>query len=252
MSNFDIEKDLADHNKGVVELGIKGDHRVKDYCKKVFNKKDIFSVPNILCYVRILIAVIYLVIYLYPTDFVTGENVHTGNNLFNSTLCGLLILSAGFTDFVDGFIARKFKLQSHLGKIIDPFADKLLQLMIGIGFTVSVCNYHVGWNNFYLFPIMLGIFILKEGTLFFANIFFFSKDTELNGATWYGKFTTFFFYVNMGFLVIFYKWIYYDKLFYVLDIMVALNIFFISIAYILYWINFIKIGKSIKKKNIQK
>ena len=38
----------------------------------------------------------------------------------------ILILSmAAFTDFLDGWVARKFNQISMLGKILDPIADKL-------------------------------------------------------------------------------------------------------------------------------
>jgi phosphatidylglycerophosphate synthase len=42
-----------------------------------------------------------------------------------------LFAYAGITDLVDGWIARKYKLQTVVGTIIDPMADKLL-MTIGV------------------------------------------------------------------------------------------------------------------------
>lgn len=39
-----------------------------------------------------------------------------------------LFLACGLTDVLDGFIARRFRLTTHLGAILDPLADKLLIL----------------------------------------------------------------------------------------------------------------------------
>ena len=41
-------------------------------------------------------------------------------------LAFLLFLIAGITDWLDGYLARKLDVQSHLGRILDPVADKVL------------------------------------------------------------------------------------------------------------------------------
>ena len=38
----------------------------------------------------------------------------------------LLFLVAGISDALDGWIAKQFSLQSRLGSILDPVADKVL------------------------------------------------------------------------------------------------------------------------------
>ena len=44
---------------------------------------------------------------------------------------------ASFTDFLDGFIARKYGLISNMGKILDPVGDKLMTLAVLTCITVD-------------------------------------------------------------------------------------------------------------------
>lgn len=45
---------------------------------------------------------------------------------FPSAVAGLIFLVASITDYFDGFIARRFKLESSFGRFLDPIADKVL------------------------------------------------------------------------------------------------------------------------------
>lgn len=242
-------EDLIDLN---LDENLSFNKKFNSYAKRVFNKRDIFLFPNILCYFRILVAIVYLIIYLWPYDFVSGQLLDDSNFLFNSTLCGLLLLVCGYTDFVDGFIARKFNMQSHLGKIFDPLADKLLQLAIGIGFAIKVAYFHEGWDAFYIVYIMFAIFIIKEATLFFFNLYFISKNTELKGPIFFGKATTFIFYVDMGLLVVFYHYFLSLDLYWIITLMVSVPLILFSITYITYFFEFASLKKKIKlKKEIE-
>ncbi len=72
-----------------------------------------FNVPNILTLLRILLVPILVVVLL--TEFDSKELVGLG-----------LFLFAALTDFLDGFIARRWGLVTRLGKLLDPAADKIL------------------------------------------------------------------------------------------------------------------------------
>lgn len=68
------------------------------------------TIPNFLTLVRILAVPFFAIAFWY------GERVEA---------C-LIFAAAGFTDLLDGFIARTFNQRSALGAILDPVADKLL------------------------------------------------------------------------------------------------------------------------------
>ena len=81
-------------------------------------KKDLFTIPNLLCYFRILLVPAFLYVFLNAA------------NREDYLFAAGIILIGGITDFLDGFIARKFNMITQLGKLIDPVADKLMQLAI--------------------------------------------------------------------------------------------------------------------------
>lgn len=93
-----------------------------------FSKKDLFTIPNILTYIRLLCVPVFIgVMIAYCIDKTATAYLWAGFGLF---------VFASATDIADGYIARRFNLISDIGKVLDPVADKLLQgfavLMLGI------------------------------------------------------------------------------------------------------------------------
>ena len=79
-----------------------------------FELGDLIKIPNILCYLRILMVPLFLHIYFTaerPQDFY---------------LATLVVMLSGLTDFFDGQIARRCNMITDLGRIIDPLADELM------------------------------------------------------------------------------------------------------------------------------
>lgn len=70
-------------------------------------------VPNLLSLFRIVLVPLLVVVLL--TKFEGKEFVGLG-----------VFLLASLTDFLDGLIARRFRLETRLGKLLDPAADKIL------------------------------------------------------------------------------------------------------------------------------
>lgn len=71
------------------------------------------SLPNVLSLIRILLVPLLVVVLL--TEFEGKEFVGLG-----------LFLFAAVTDFLDGYIARRWGKVTRLGQLLDPAADKIL------------------------------------------------------------------------------------------------------------------------------
>lgn len=135
--------------------------------------KEVFNIPNTLCYIRILLIPFFVATYLnasQPKDYY---------------LASFLILLSGLTDTFDGYIARHFNQVTELGKAIDPVADKLTQ------FAIIFCL--IAKYKFML--IVAAIFVVKELTQGILALFFMTKGKKIDGALWFGKISTIVFYV---------------------------------------------------------
>ncbi|ODS49726.1 MAG: CDP-diacylglycerol--glycerol-3-phosphate 3-phosphatidyltransferase, partial [Halanaerobium sp. 4-GBenrich] len=72
------------------------------------------NLPNYITLARILL----IPVYLYY--FIQG----------NLAAAAFFFALSAITDFVDGFIARKYNLESKVGKLLDPLADKITIISI--------------------------------------------------------------------------------------------------------------------------
>lgn len=74
------------------------------------------NLPNKLTILRALMVPVFVFFMLYPAE----------NEMLFRLIALLLFCFASFTDYLDGYIARKRKLVTNFGKFMDPLADKLL------------------------------------------------------------------------------------------------------------------------------
>ena len=56
----------------------------------------------------------------------------------------LLFFLASISDYLDGFLARKYKLESMIGAILDPIADKILIVFLILGLSIELSSIFVG------------------------------------------------------------------------------------------------------------
>ena len=57
----------------------------------------------------------------------------------------MLFTLASFTDYLDGYLARKYSLTSQLGEILDPVADKILIVFLFFGLALNLSSYLIGF-----------------------------------------------------------------------------------------------------------
>lgn len=80
------------------------------------------NIANILTVARVVLVPIFLVFLLV-------------NSVQNFMIALIVFSIAALTDFLDGYIARKYKMITKFGKLIDPLADKLLTASAFIALT---------------------------------------------------------------------------------------------------------------------
>lgn len=147
-----------------------------------FEFGDLFKLPNILCYLRILMVPWFLQVYF------TAE---VQKDYYMATF---IVLLSGITDFLDGQIARRCNMITDLGKLIDPIADKLMQLAMLVALALKIQ---------YMYVLIIYLVIKEIVTSVTAFVIMKMYERRLNGAKWYGKVCTAVLYVIMLVLVAF-------------------------------------------------
>ena len=140
------------------------------------------NLPTKLTLLRIVMIPVFILLFYIP---LFGIN--------NYLLTGLFIL-AGLTDWFDGYLARRLKMQSEFGAFLDPVADKLMVSMI----LVLLVSAHPGW----LLALPATIIIGRELTIsavreWMANV---GERTKV-AVSIIGKFKTTAQMVAIGFLL---------------------------------------------------
>jgi cardiolipin synthase len=183
----------------------------KDYSKKIL------TIPNILTIFRILLIPVFLWINL---------------GLENPPLSAVILAVSFFTDFLDGFIARKYNMVSDFGKAMDPVADKLNQAAI----LFALCY------KYWFFLIPLGIMVVKEIYLGILMLLVIKRSHHVFQAEWYGKVTTFCLYFTMAFHLVWpgrvpavYSWI-----------TMSITLFFQILSLVLYAIRNTRLAREYK------
>lgn len=102
----------------------------------------------------------------------------------------VLLLAAGMTDLLDGFLARRRGAVSPSGKIVDPLADKIL--IGGLLIWLVMERGFPAW--------LLGLILFRDLALMAGAAVFLRRERLVFAADWSGKLTTFF----LGLLILAY------------------------------------------------
>lgn len=128
------------------------------------------TLPNLLSMLRIILVIPFS--YFFIND--------------SYVVAAAIMTVSGISDFLDGFIARRFNMVSSLGKCLDPIADKITLFAVGICIV-------------FIFPALLPIvlvLILKELLMVFGACYLLKNGIAPPAAKWFGKAATVAFYLS--------------------------------------------------------
>lgn len=126
----------------------------------------VWTVPNVISVLRLGCVPVFCVLLL-----------GMGNRAGAAILLGVL----GATDWVDGYIARRFNQVSELGKILDPTADRLM-------FLAAVVAMMVDGSLYAAFGVTM---LVREAVVSLATVVLGAMGARRIDVTWTGKTATF-------------------------------------------------------------
>ncbi|WP_432395977.1 CDP-alcohol phosphatidyltransferase family protein [Pseudarthrobacter sp. L19] len=109
----------------------------------------VFTVPNLLTVVRFLGVPLFIWLVLAKQEYGAAA---------------LVLALMGSTDWVDGYIARRFNQMSNLGRIMDPIADRLA--LIAVAVTLVIAGVVEWW---YLTALLVPDLILMAISLYYFH-----------------------------------------------------------------------------------
>ncbi|PPD45061.1 MAG: CDP-diacylglycerol--glycerol-3-phosphate 3-phosphatidyltransferase [Methylobacter sp.] len=76
-----------------------------------------FNLPTNITLLRIALIPLLTVVFYLPWQY-------------SNIACTIIFIIAGFTDWLDGYLARKMQMETPFGAFLDPVADKLMVAMV--------------------------------------------------------------------------------------------------------------------------
>lgn len=141
--------------------------------------KNIFTIPNLISLFRLMLIPLFVVTYFNKS----AQDYYLWSII--------IVIVSGISDVADGLIARKFNMISDLGKVLDPIADKLTQVVVILSLAI---------NHPILFPMFIVLFA-KELLTLFAAAHILSKGVKPISSMWFGKLSTVVIFLTMVYTI---------------------------------------------------
>jgi len=136
------------------------------------------SIPNVLTIARFAAIPIFVWLYLEA-----GDGPAWG--------AGIFFAAAAFTDQLDGYLARRWHVESRFGTIADPLADRL---MIGTAAILMLATGRI--------PLLAALVILGRDLILVLGYRLLSPGGYELDVTFLGKAATWVLYASMGFVLV--------------------------------------------------
>ena len=134
--------------------------------------KEALNAPNAVSVLRLLLIPVF--VWLVLTD--------------KTAWAGGLLGIIGATDWIDGYIARRFDQVTEIGKMLDPIADRLaVAVAVILGLTTGVLPWAFGWA-----------IIIREIVIAIGAAYGWSKGVRRLDVRWLGKLATFLLYFSIA------------------------------------------------------
>jgi len=151
---------------------------VTEYSAGNGNKNGKMNLPNKLTLFRIILVPVVMVFILMPFP----------NETWSKIFASALFLIANITDLFDGIIARKYRLTTDFGALMDPLADKFLIVGALIAITAAKSFDDIRWLTVWVTTVVFFRELAVTSIRLVAN----SADGKVIAANFTGKLKTFF------------------------------------------------------------
>ena len=137
------------------------------------------NIPNQLTVLRILLIPVFLILFLIPFNWGTFTVLDSTITVAH-LIATIVFIVASITDWLDGYLARKYNLVTNFGKFADPLADKLLVMAAFIAL--------VGAD---IIPSWAVVLIVSRELAITGLRLLLAEGGEVNAANMLGKIKTF-------------------------------------------------------------